>query len=85
MRGSSGRVSQDENLEPINDEEATKSLKTLYRALKGVDNLKTQKYTVITQPKTGTPRGQYSVWSKEARQTMARVGGDLREMGGRGL
>ena len=57
VRGSSGRVSQDENSEPMGDEEVTRSLKTLYRASKGVDNLGTQGHTAITQPRIDTPRG----------------------------
>ena len=48
MKGPSGRVSQDEDSEPINDKKVIKSLKTLYRASKGVDNLGTQRHTVIT-------------------------------------
>ena len=47
VRGSSGWVSQDKNSESMGDKKATRSLKTLYRALKGIDNSGTQGHTTI--------------------------------------
>ena len=47
MRGPSRRVSQDKNSELISNKKMTRSLKTLYRASKNVNNLETQKHTVI--------------------------------------
>ena len=48
MRGPSRRVFQDKGSEPIGDKEATRFLRMLYRASKGIDNLGTQEHTATT-------------------------------------
>ena len=53
MRGPFRRVFQDENLKPMGDKKVIKSLRTLYRASKGIDNLRTQGHTAATQSRIG--------------------------------